>query len=93
MNKREARYRVKNFDALVKNRNGPYHVVLKSVICNLYMRLFPNIMVSSCEEAYMYEYGQHMLRDRVSALKHNNLKIVLTTDAGDIDIQFEDLNG
>lgn len=92
MNKYEIRLCIKNFDIIAKNRLGPFHIVLKSTISNLYMRLFPDVMVSNWEEAFMYEHSLEMLNVRISTLSRNNLKIVLITRAGDINLQPGDIN-
>jgi hypothetical protein len=93
MDKEQARLRIKNFDIIAKNRKGPFHVVLKSTgPSNLYLKSFPSGRTELWEKAFWYEYDKTTLNNRIDTLAINNLKLVLITSAGDIDIQPGDVN-
>lgn len=79
------------FKMLVKNRLGPYCIVLKNEQMNKYVSNYPWPLSPIKDKAYDYYLGSYnskcgVFQDQARVESYGKCKVLLTTSGGDIEI-------
>lgn len=89
MDKNRARIRIKNFDMIIKNRLGPYYLVLKHSQIEEYVVSFESLKISPNKEiAHKYCERGGDIKERIN---NNLVTPFLLTATNEIKLSVNDL--